>query len=1110
MKASHWLVVIGLMVGCIAPDMNNPRRPPPQNPAEEILQPVEEILKFIFLGPQAPPDPRNANPERDNPNQRGNKQRADQAKAEAAKALNEAKEALDQAAAAAAKARLPEDKLADAAKPLDQAAAKLDEVAKQAGAAAEKAATPGEKQAARAAGENAAQAAQQARNLARMSKGQLPENLPRQIAQAAQELAEQDIPALKKMAAEAKADSAGSLEAARQALEKTRQAVAAAKGDKVKLAAAAQPLEQAAGKFGEVAKQAAIAAQEAKTPEAKQAAEAAQQSAARAAQQAQTLAAFAKGQLPGNLPGQIAQATRELASEKIPGIEKNAKAGKVNAGEALAAAKQALNAAASVATATANANPEGKLLEDAAKPLEQAAGKLDEAAKQAAQAARNATSHRGRQAAQAANRQAQSAAQQARNMARHAKGELPADSAKQIAESAKFMAEQGIPFAHEQAKAAKVDADELLQAAKSAFAQAAKLASEAAAKNEPHPLQASAPLAHAADRLDQVAKLAAGAIEKAQTPGEKNAAEDLLETAGKAAQHARNLAQQAKGELPHNLAGQIAKAAQDLAGQDLPGIKKTLNGQAPPNNGPGASGRKLVLLNDPFSLRKDPNARQDIINQLGGSQDTEDAVRRALEWFTRVQEADGHWDGVSGHESATTGLAMLAYMGYGAKHTWSLEEKNNLALTVKRLTEEPANPGLVGPRQPANPKGEINKPVKNAELTHYQKPLAKAVEWMLRIEKNGDLRGRRGDMYDHGIAAIALAEAYSLTKDPRLRQPLERVVAFTVKAQNPKTGGWRYRTYQENPRDKGDLSVTGWQLMALKSAKRGGLDVPDRVFERVQTFLNLTSVGRSGGDYRYFPGGPRNPSMVAEGMFCQQLLGPDRERIARAIQFMEQAAGQFTAVAKLAATVAENAETPEGKIAAELARKEAEAAAQTAREMVAKAEGMMPEKLPTKISNSARSLATKTIPQIIIQTEAAKVDANGTLAQARAILDRAGTTAESAVMDSSHPRMRESTRIVQGQLPSRNRANYYYWYYGSLAMHQNQGDPWKKWNQRLQPILLRNQVRTNRRNDGSWDPVGEWGFQAGRPVITALATLSLEVYYRYLPLNSLDWMKQEK
>ena len=76
-------------------------------------------------------------------------------------------------------------------------------------------------------------------------------------------------------------------------------------------------------------------------------------------------------------------------------------------------------------------------------------------------------------------------------------------------------------------------------------------------------------------------------------------------------------------------------------------------------------------------------------------------------------------------------------------------------------------------------------------------------------------------------------------------------------------------------------------------------------------------------------------------------------------------------------------------------------------------------------------------------------------------------------------------------------------------MHQNQGQPWEKWNERVQPILLRNQVRNNGRNDGSWDPVGQYGTPAGRPVITALATLSLEVYYRYLPLSSPEWSKKK-
>ena len=343
---------------------------------------------------------------------------------------------------------------------------------------------------------------------------------------------------------------------------------------------------------------------------------------------------------------------------------------------------------------------------------------------------------------------------------------------------------------------------------------------------------------------------------------------------------------------------------------------------------------------NPMILRKNPKVRLSVIDRLGGSEETEKAVRRALDWFTRNQEKDGHWRGRAGHTSAATGMAMLAYMGWGAKHS------------------EP------GP---------------------YQKPLAKAVDWLLRHERNGDLRGR-GDMYDHGIAAIALTEAYSLTKDSRLRRPVERVIAFTVKAQNPKSGGWRYRPYKENPRDKGDMSVTGWQLMALRSAQLGGLEVSDHVFDRTKSFLESVAEGKHGGDYRYLPRRERNVAMISEGMFCQQLL----------------------------------------------------------------------------------------------------------------------------YLPPASRRMRESAQYIQRDLPSQRNVNYYYWYYGSLAMHQNQGEPWEKWNEKLRPILVRNQVRNAGREDGSWDPTGKWGPEAGRCVITAMATLSLEVYYRYLPLSSPAWLNKGK
>lgn len=1117
MKTSHWLPAIGLMIGCVAPDMNNPQRrqQPPDQPVEEILKPVADILKFILLG-ETPRQqkPWVENPEREFPNQnpQGDKKKADQAKAEAAKALKEAKKALEVAAAAAANAQTPEQQLANAAQSLEQAAEQLNEVAGQVAQTAQKAQVPQEKQAAEAAKRGAEQAAQAARNLARLAKGELPKDLSGQIAQSAQEMAEWDVLELKRKTAEAKANADEALEAAGQALEAAKQAALAAGGDKQKLAAAARLLEQAAEQFLKVAKQAAQAKQNAQTPMEKQVAEVAQQDAEQAAQQARNMAQMANGQLPLDLPKQIAKATRELAGQDLSGIEQQAKEAKADVRNGLEAAKKALAKATNQATAAANGNRQGNPLADAAKPLEQAAGRLDSAAQQAAQAARNAQTRRGKRVADAANRQAQASAQQARNMARYARGELPEDLARQIAEVAEEMAGRGVPFIEQLAKEAKVDAGKPLGVAKAAFENAAKMATGAAVNGDKKFPEAAVPLIEAANQLDHVAQQAATAAQNAQTPAEKKAAEALQQATEKAAQQTLNMAQHARGELPDGLAGQIANAAREMAGQDVPVIRQVLNGQAiPDKQGNGKGGKMLAFFGDPFFLRKDPKARQKIINRLGGSEETEDAVRRALEWFTRVQEPDGSWHGVRGRrDSAATGLAMLAYMGYGAKHTWSQDHKKKLALAIEQLSKAPVNSSLVGSRKPADRKGEINKPVDNAELTHYQKPLAKAVEWMLRVERNGDLRGQSGDMYDHGIAAIALAEAYSLTKDPRLRKPVERVVAFTIKAQNPKTGGWRYKPYREDPLERGDMSVTGWQLMALKSAQRGGIEVPDQVFDRVRTFLNLVSVGNQGGVYHYVPDGGNTSAMTAEGMFCQQLLGPDRKKLARAIKLMEQAAEKFSKVAQQASDGSENAQNPEEQQAMMAAKQDAEKAEQKVRNVIQQTKGKLPLDLPMQITEVAQELAGQDVPAIKKKTKATKIDASEMLEQAEKMLNQAEQTAEFAVMDSFHPRMQESSRLIQTNLPTRSTTNYYYWYYGSLAMHQNQGQPWEKWNERVQPILLGNQVRNNGRNDGSWDPVGQWGPHAGRPVITALATLSLEVYYRYLPLNSLDWMKKVK
>ncbi len=78
--------------------------------------------------------------------------------------------------------------------------------------------------------------------------------------------------------------------------------------------------------------------------------------------------------------------------------------------------------------------------------------------------------------------------------------------------------------------------------------------------------------------------------------------------------------------------------------------------------------------------------------------------------------------------------------------------------------------------------------------------------------------------------------------------------------------------------------------------------------------------------------------------------------------------------------------------------------------------------------------------------------------------------------------------------------NLYYWYYGTLAMYQYGGSAWSRWNVQVRDQLVRRQ-RTNGHRTGSWDPDETvYGSRGGRIYSTALATLTLEVYYRFLRL----------
>jgi hypothetical protein len=89
--------------------------------------------------------------------------------------------------------------------------------------------------------------------------------------------------------------------------------------------------------------------------------------------------------------------------------------------------------------------------------------------------------------------------------------------------------------------------------------------------------------------------------------------------------------------------------------------------------------------------------------------------------------------------------------------------------------------------------------------------------------------------------------------------------------------------------------------------------------------------------------------------------------------------------------------------------------------------------------------------------------------------------------------------LAQNHLPSNSNPNIYYWYYGTQVMHHYGGPEWEEWNTRMRDILVQSQERSGHAA-GSWNPRGDHAGAGGRIYMTSLATCTLEVYYRHLPI----------
>ena len=237
--------------------------------------------------------------------------------------------------------------------------------------------------------------------------------------------------------------------------------------------------------------------------------------------------------------------------------------------------------------------------------------------------------------------------------------------------------------------------------------------------------------------------------------------------------------------------------------------------------------------------------RGKMLKQFGGNEQSETAVFKGLKWLAAHQEGDGKWrfnhelgpcGGYCRHAgnhpstTASTALALLAFLGAGQTH-----EEGKFQMNVRRGLYHLMN------RMQVTPHG-------------------------------GDLQ--EGTMYGHGMAAMALCEAYAMTRDSELKIYAQSALDFTVHAQHT-GGGWRY-----HPGEAGDTSMLSWHLMAEKSGQMAYLKVPSDSLRLAGYYLD-TVQAEDGAVYGYQKPGT-GKATTAIGLLCRMYLGWPQERPALA------------------------------------------------------------------------------------------------------------------------------------------------------------------------------------------------------------------------------------
>jgi len=225
----------------------------------------------------------------------------------------------------------------------------------------------------------------------------------------------------------------------------------------------------------------------------------------------------------------------------------------------------------------------------------------------------------------------------------------------------------------------------------------------------------------------------------------------------------------------------------------------------------------LAQEKTPAQPAKDDNTPADVLSRDEWKR-VDAAVNRALLWLSAHQQLDGSFPTIPNGQPGVTSLGTMAFMAHGhvagnGKYGKQLQLSTEY---IVRCQKENGLVTLVGPDGP-------------------------------KISRDVEHEIGATAAYNHAISSLLLSEVYGSTKGERsatLKKAVSQALAATLEMQRWKKeraidiGGWRYID-DFNEQDS-DLSITGWNLMFLRSARNAGFDVPKESIEQAVGYVRRT------------------------------------------------------------------------------------------------------------------------------------------------------------------------------------------------------------------------------------------------------------------------------